>query len=240
MQFVSLRALPAVLASLLCATYGAACTSSSSSLPDPTPPPSNEALLARAKPFELDTRYEPPPGDPLEHNTSGYAKTMCSAVFITGLDPDCRGRERRLLHRALRRAKKGRQASRRSREEGGPHHAAKRGPRVAARHFGSQGCVTLPRGRDDVFFTPVDRQAASAGCGDRTVADGRRAARRRRCPAGIDGSKVKRAIDAAFEPAEALTSAFVVTYKGPHHRRALQRRHRGTRRRSRAGRWGRA
>src|SRR5262249_32689756 len=53
-----------------------------------TPPPSNEALLARARTFELDTRYEPPPGDPLEHHTSGYAKTMCSAVFITGLDPD--------------------------------------------------------------------------------------------------------------------------------------------------------
>src|SRR5262249_46286098 len=57
-------------------------------LPPRTPPPSNEALLARARTFELDTRYEPPPGDPLEHHTSGYAKTMCSAGFITGLDPD--------------------------------------------------------------------------------------------------------------------------------------------------------
>ena len=47
-----------------------------------------ETLVARAKSFELNTPYVPPPGDPLEHNTSGYAKTMCSAVFITGLDPD--------------------------------------------------------------------------------------------------------------------------------------------------------
>src|SRR3954469_24080601 len=50
--------------------------------------PAPAALIARAKALELNTPYVPPPGDPLEHNTSGYAKTMCSAVFITGLDPD--------------------------------------------------------------------------------------------------------------------------------------------------------
>ena len=46
------------------------------------------ALISRAKSFELDTPYVPPPGDPLSHHTSGYAKIMCSAVFITGLDPE--------------------------------------------------------------------------------------------------------------------------------------------------------
>jgi len=57
------------------------------------PPPqatvsSRDALIARAKSLELNTPYVPPPGDPLEHRTSGFAKIMCSAVFITGLDPD--------------------------------------------------------------------------------------------------------------------------------------------------------
>ena len=42
--------------------------------------PARDALIARAKALELNTPYVPPPGDPLEHNTSGYAKTMCSAV----------------------------------------------------------------------------------------------------------------------------------------------------------------
>src|SRR6478672_9298039 len=46
------------------------------------------ALIARAKSFELDTPYVPPPGDPLDHHAAGFAKIMCSAVFITGLDPD--------------------------------------------------------------------------------------------------------------------------------------------------------
>src|SRR5947208_15049203 len=46
------------------------------------------ALISRAKSFELDTPYVPPPGDPLSHHTAGYAKVMCSADFITGLDPE--------------------------------------------------------------------------------------------------------------------------------------------------------
>src|SRR6202048_4084161 len=49
--------------------------------------PHKDALIARAKSFELDTAYVPPPGDPLTHHTAGFAKVMCSAVFITGLDP---------------------------------------------------------------------------------------------------------------------------------------------------------
>src|ERR1700757_2976847 len=45
-------------------------------------------LIARAKSLELDTPYVPPPGDALEHHAAGFAKIMCSAVFVTGLDPD--------------------------------------------------------------------------------------------------------------------------------------------------------
>ena len=47
-----------------------------------------QALIARGKSLELDTPYVPVPGDPLSHHASGFAKTMCSAVFITGLDLD--------------------------------------------------------------------------------------------------------------------------------------------------------
>ena len=57
-----------------------------------------DELLARAKSLELDTPYVPPPGDPLEHHAAGYAKVMCTAVFMTGLAPDfaaARGSHRR-------------------------------------------------------------------------------------------------------------------------------------------------
>ena len=45
-------------------------------------------LNARAKSLELDTPYVAPPGDPLAHHAAGYAKVMCTAVFMTGLAPD--------------------------------------------------------------------------------------------------------------------------------------------------------
>jgi hypothetical protein len=51
------------------------------------PASQRQALIARAKSLELDTLYLPPPGDPLEHHAAGFAKIMCSALFVTGLDP---------------------------------------------------------------------------------------------------------------------------------------------------------
>ena len=49
---------------------------------------SSDELVARAATFELDTDYTPPPGEELHHHTAGFARTLCSAVFLTGLDPD--------------------------------------------------------------------------------------------------------------------------------------------------------
>src|ERR1700716_2314341 len=40
----------------------------------------------RAAPQEYPTAWVVPPGDPVEHMTAGYAKILCSALFITGRD----------------------------------------------------------------------------------------------------------------------------------------------------------
>jgi hypothetical protein len=45
-------------------------------------------MIACAKVLEIPTPYAPPPGDALAHHRSGFAKIMCSAVLITGLDRD--------------------------------------------------------------------------------------------------------------------------------------------------------
>lgn len=37
------------------------------------------AILAREKSLELDTRYEPVPGDPRVYYAAGFAQVMCSA-----------------------------------------------------------------------------------------------------------------------------------------------------------------
>jgi hypothetical protein len=47
-----------------------------------------KALIERADRLELDTAYVPPPGDPMAHHTMGFARTLCSAVFVSGLDAD--------------------------------------------------------------------------------------------------------------------------------------------------------
>ena len=45
-------------------------------------------IIARAAQFEIKGERPIPSGDELSHNTAGYAKIMCSAIFITGLSPE--------------------------------------------------------------------------------------------------------------------------------------------------------
>src|ERR1700682_3741709 len=104
------------------------------------------SLIARAKSFELATPYEPPPGDPLAHHAAGYAKVMCSAVFMTGLAPDFAaenvgfftapyGERRKLGKPVIDRDKKEVRVTL-------PNGAVR-----TAKYLGSQGCVTLPIGQ---------------------------------------------------------------------------------------------
>lgn len=173
--------------------------------------PAREALIARAKALELNTPYVPPPGDVLEHNTSGYAKTMCSAVFITGLDPEVAAESVGYFTGPYEQRKRvGKPVVDRDRKE--VRIAIPGGPTVVARHYGSQGCVTLPPGQDNVFFTPRPVRSALPDAatlpwpmGDILPTDR---------PSGYDAGSVDRAVEAAFSLPDAYTAAFVVTYKG--------------------------
>jgi len=174
--------------------------------------PATEALIARAKSLELNTPYTPPPGDALEHNTSGYAKTMCSAVFITGLDPDVAAESVGYFTGPYEeRSKVGKPVVDRVKKE--VRITIPNGPTLVARYFGSQGCITLPPDKDGVYFTPKTVKSALPAAGTMPWPMGD-VLPKDPLPAGIDAAKLKQAVDAAFEPADALTSAFVVTYKG--------------------------
>ena len=171
-----------------------------------------DALVARAASHELDTPYEPPPGDGLSHHISGFAKVMCSGVFITGLDADFVAENIGYFsapyeHRA--------QVVERviDPETKMVHLTLPNGVVRSAKYVGGQGCVSLPPGEDDVFFEPVqvtphlpDPATTAWPMGD--VLD------ESSLPDAIDTDKVRKAVDAAFEPAEGLTAAFVVTHKG--------------------------
>ena len=109
---------------------------------------SEDALVARAASFELDTEYNAPPGVALEHHTAGFAKILCSAVFITGLDPDFAAENIGYFaapyeHRA--------HVTKTviDRENKAVHLTLPSGVVRTAKYYGDQGCVPLPKGEDD-------------------------------------------------------------------------------------------
>src|SRR5262245_58370608 len=113
-----------------------------------------EALVARAKSLELNTPYDPPPGDPLEHHASGFAKIMCSAVFITGLDPEFAAENVGYFTSPYdTRAKLGKPVI--DQKNKAVYVSLPNGMKRTAKYLGDQGCVTLPTGKDAVSFKPI-------------------------------------------------------------------------------------
>src|SRR5256884_9970942 len=169
------------------------------------PPPlqatvsSRDALIARAKSLELNTPYVPPPGDPLEHHTSGFAKIMCSAVFITGLDPDFAAENVGYFTSPYaERAKVGKPVI--DRINKAVHITLPNGVTRTAKYLGDQGCVTLPVGKTSVNFTPVklkshlpDASTQPWPMGDVLPKDP--------LPPELDAVKFKQAVEAAIESA---------------------------------------
>ncbi|MGH9391177.1 MAG: serine hydrolase domain-containing protein, partial [Vicinamibacteria bacterium] len=175
-------------------------------------PGSDEALVARAKSFELPTEYAPPPGDALEHHTAGFAKTLCSAVFITGLDPDFAA-ENVGYFTGPYEERKHVTEKRIDRENQAVQLTLDTGVVRTAKYLGDQGCVALPVGEDTVHYTPValksnlpDAATTPWPMGDLLPDEP--------LPPELDAEKVTAAVNAAFEPADGMTAAFVVTWKG--------------------------
>ncbi len=170
-----------------------------------------DAMLARAKALELDTPYVPPPGDPLEHHAAGFAKIVCSAVFVSGFEPAFAAENLGyFVAPYAERAKLG--TPKVDRAAHTVQVTMPNGVVRVAKHVGSQGCVALPIGATDVSFKPVlvkstlpDPSTQPWPMGDTLPKGGP--------PAGIDAAKLQAAVDAAFDPA-GMTAAFVVTHKG--------------------------
>ena len=169
-------------------------------------------MIARADSLELNTEYVAPPGDALSHHTAGYAKIMCSAVFITGLKPEFAAENVGYFTSPYEeRSKVGKPVI--NWEEKSVSIALPDGVIRKAIYVGKQGCITLPQGVDSLYYKPKDvfPQLPEANTtlwpmGDK-LEEGH-------FPTELDEEKIKQAVDAAFEPADALTAAFVVTWKG--------------------------
>ncbi|MDP9414257.1 MAG: beta-lactamase family protein [Pseudomonadota bacterium] len=174
-----------------------------------------EKMLARARAAELPGVWTPPPGDPVSHHTAAYAKLLCTAVFVSGMEPSFARQtlgDNNALAAVAQRVKAGEPVIDRQRREVRVTTKESAVTRTA-RHFGDQGCVTLPEGEAAIRFSPKpvprklpDGSAAAWPLGDRLAASP---------PApGLRADKLRAALDAAFAPDDALTQVFVVTWKG--------------------------
>src|SRR5713226_4661879 len=158
--------------------------------------PTKDELIARAKSFELDTPYVPPPGDPLTHHAAGFAKIMCSAVFMTGLSPDFAAENVGYFTSPYReRAKVGKPVIDRINQA--VHITMPNGVTRTAKYLGSQGCVTLPVGKSSVNFTPLTVTSAlpDASTHPWPIGDVLPA---QPLPKEIDETKLQQAVNAAF------------------------------------------
>ncbi|MFZ9899734.1 MAG: serine hydrolase domain-containing protein, partial [Gemmatimonadaceae bacterium] len=169
-------------------------------------------VAARGKALELPGAWTPPPGDALVHHTSGFAKTLCSAVFITGLEPQDAAANvgfftgpleyrRFVVDTVIDRA----------RQE--VRLTLANGVTRVARKVGSQGCVTLPVGVDSLAFRPsiVQPNLPDAATTPWPMGD---VLPRTAFPAGLDSVAIAAAADAAFGPPQAMTLGLVITYRG--------------------------
>ena len=135
-------------------------------------PDARQALIARAKSLELNTPYVPPPGDPLEHYASGYAKIMCSAVFVTGLDPAFAAEN--VGYFTAPYAERARLGTPKIDREKRTVEVTMPNGTVAGREAGRQPGVRHAADRQDRrVLHAVDREERAAGSEDAAVADGR-------------------------------------------------------------------
>jgi len=168
---------------------------------------------AQAKPLppELPTTWVKPPGDELEHTAAGFAKVLCSAIFITGRDLRTSAAEDGYFVSSME--------ERRQVTDTVVNRATQtvkvklpNGVWRSARRFGDQGCVTLPRGKDSVEFRP--ERVVSRLNPTKTPWPMGDIVAKEPLPKEIDAAKLAAAVDSAFSPAEGLTAAFVVVYQG--------------------------
>ncbi len=170
-----------------------------------------ETVIERGNRLELNTSYSPPPGDINAHYTMGFARTLCSAVFVSGLDADFAAESVGFFTSPLE--TRGVVVNREvDYDKKTVHLTMDNGVVRTAKYVGDLGCVPLPIGETDPYYEPADIVSALPDSattpwpmGDDISAQDP--------PPDVDYENVQEAVETIFNP-DAMTGAFVVTYKG--------------------------
>ena len=199
-----------------------ACSQPADETPAPAPEPAQAAesapgpdplaeLIARGQSLELDTPYSPPPGDINAHYTMGFARTLCSGVFVSGLDEDFAANNIGFFTSPLE-----------TRDVVVERHVDYENKMVnltmnngvvrSAKYIGDLGCVPLPIGETEPYYQPPeilsmlpDAETTPWPLGD-VLPD-------EPIPGEIDEEKLRQAMD-TFYADGAMSASVVVTYKG--------------------------
>ncbi len=156
-------------------------------------------------------RFIPAPiGSHTENGLAGYAKILCSGVFVSGRPPEdvARGSAYFFMPRDEQE-----RVTWTVDREAGLARATFGGVTREARYYGDQGCIIQNPSKPGIHFKPVpvrtalpDAKSQSWPMGDRVDAAP--------APADIDERKLQAAVDAAFADPAAMTAAFLVVHRG--------------------------
>jgi len=152
--------------------------------------------------------YPTPKGTDSELGLAGYAKVFCSALFVSGREPEEAKKnsgffflpeeDRAYVRYEIDREKKmveltlGDTLSRK------------------AKYFESQGCIILS-GKDEIFFDPVPVETRLPDAATQPWPMGE-VLEENGLPAEIDSAVLAKAVETAFSPPDALAAAFLVVY----------------------------
>ena len=165
------------------------------------------ATLAAA-PAARQADYPRPTGTQTENGLAGFAKILCSAVFVSGRDPNEAAKNSAYFFMPRDQQDKVTFTIDRDRKTA---RATFGQTSREARLYGDQGCI-IER-PDGIHFTPVpvrttlpDAASQPWPMGDKDAGGP--------LPPNVDKSKLDAALDAAFADPNGLTAAFLVLYKG--------------------------
>ena len=147
---------------------------------------------------------------PIELGLAGYAKVLCSAVFVSGREPAeaFKNSGYFLLEDDQR---------------GGVTYAVDRDQKLVrmtkgaltrtAKLYGDQGCIIHQQNHDGIYFTPVPVKTRLPDAASQPWPMGD-APSKTQSSTGVDRGRVEKALDLAFADPDGLTAAVVVVHKG--------------------------
>jgi hypothetical protein len=153
--------------------------------------------------------YPTPTGSPTSNGLAGFAKILCSAVFISGRDPQEAAKNSAYFF--MPRGEDAEVTFKIDRAQGVVTTTRGEMSRTAKLH-GDQGCVIENLEKPGIHFKPVavrttlpDAATTPWPMGDKPDTSP--------FPTGVDKASIDAALDAAFSDPAALTQAFLVVHK---------------------------